>query len=155
MEVMHRQECNINVYDLKYPCYVSPVPLDAQRIVHIPGEFEFNHLDNVAGWVIEAYKTKDMIYVFDAIPRSLWHKGICRIPFEKRLKYVRTLVTSQIAAFDKVIDLSTVLIDNPIELIDYLDNLLTAGIKVARIMDVDGFYVFGQCTNGEYMELEL
>lgn len=155
MDPMQKQQGQVNIYDIKYPCYVAPVPPEGNRILHVPGEFEYGQLDNVAGWVIEAYKTKDMLYIFDAVPRSLWFKRICRIPYEKRLKYVRILVTSQIAAFDKVMDLSSVLIDNPAELTDYLDNLLTAGIKVARIMDVDGFYVFGECTNGEYMELDL
>lgn len=152
---MTRQQGTVNIYDIKYPCYVSPIPLNSTRIVHIPGEFEYKHLDETMEWVIEAYHDKEVLHVFDAMPRTLWYKGVCKIPFEKRLKYVRILVTDQIAAFDKVLDLSTVLVDNPIELRDYCENLKELGYKTIRIMDTDGYYVFGECLNNEYMEMNL
>lgn len=155
MNVMQPQQGTVNIYDLKYPCYVAAIPNDSTRIVHVPGEFEFQHLDEIFDWVIEAYRTKDCLYIFDAMPRKLWQKGVCNIPYEKRLKYVRTLVTGVISSFDKVMDLWTVLIDNPVEFKDYCDNLRDGSYKRIRIMDSDGFYVFGECENNEYMEMDL
>jgi len=155
MEAMQKQDLPVNIYDLKYPCLVSPIPPDSTRILHIPGEFEYSGLDTVISFVLECYKTKNKIYVYDAIPINLWRKKVCRIPYEKRIKYVRTVVTSQIADFTKVCDLPAELIDNPIELSDYCDNMLTQGITTARIMDVDGYYVFGKCNKAEYLEMEL
>lgn len=155
MEIMQHQEASVNIYDLTFPCYVSPVPQNSARILHIPGQFEYKYLDNVYSFVVEGYKTVDRILLFDAIPYTLWQKKVCRIPYEKRLKFVRELVYAQIAKPDNVLDLDSVLIDNPAELTDYCDNMLTQGFTKVRIMDVNGNYVFGQSNNGEYLELEL
>jgi len=142
------------VWDINYPIYVSPV-LEAQDIIHIPGQFEYKYLDEIYSYVVEAYKTKDKIYIYDAIPINLWNKRVCKIPYEKRLKTVRELVFSQVAKVDKVLDLDVVLIDNPAELFEYCDNLLTQDYKKIRIMDVNGDYVFGDANNGECLELLL
>lgn len=152
---MQKQPTEPNIYDITYPCYVSAIPPDAERIINIPGQFEYMGLDGVKSYVIEAYKTSDKLFVFDVVPYHLWVKKICKIPYEKRLRFLRALCTAQIARFDKVIDLDSTLVDNPHELSSYCEALLTAGFKAVRIMDVDGNYVFGECTNGEYMELEL
>lgn len=155
MTPMTAKDMEINIYDINYPCYISGVPLESQRIIHIPGEFEYQHLDGVKSFVIEAYKTKTRLYLFDVVPLHLWKKGICRISFEKRLKALHQLTTAQISNFDKVIDLAAVLVDNPFELEDYCESLLTKGVERVRIMDVNGNYVFGESVNGEYMELKL
>lgn len=154
METMKAQKCSVNIYDINYPCYISPIP-QGERIVHIPGQFEFKYLDNIYSYVIEAYKTADKLLIFDTVPLHLWNKKVCHIRYEKRLKYVRELVYGQVANPEKVMDLESVLIDNPAELIDYCDNLLTQGYTKARIMDVNGYYIFGQAQNGEYLELGL
>jgi hypothetical protein len=155
MKPMTCKASEINIYDINYPCYLSDIPPDGQRIAHIPGEFEYRYLEGVKSYVIEAYKTKDKLYVFDVVPLHLWKKSICRIPYEKRLKALHRIVTEQIADFAKVVDLAAVLVENPFELSDYCDGLLTKGTERVRIMDVNGNYVFGECTNGEYMELKL
>lgn len=154
METMKHQVCSVNIYDINYPCYVSPIP-KGERIVHVPGQYEFKYLDNIYSFVVEAYKTDEKLLLFDAVPLYLWQKKICQLRYEKRLKYVRELVYGQVANVEKVMDLESVLIDNPVELTDYCDNLLTQGYAKARIMDVNGHYVFGQAQNGEYLELEL
>lgn len=155
MELMKPQPIEPNIYDITYPCYIAPIPLNSSRIVNIPGEFEFKHLDTVRSYVVEAYKTPDRMYVFDCIPFHLWRKKVCKIPYEKRLKFLRELCTAQIAKFDKVIDLDSTLVSNPYELKDYCEALLTAGFQTVRIMDVNGNYIFGECQNCEYMELKL
>lgn len=152
---MTAKDMEINIYDINYPCYVSGIPKDAQRIAHIPGEFEYKYLDGIISYVLEGYKTKDRIYLFDVVPLHLWKKGVCRISFELRLKALHKICTAQIADFSKVIDLPALLIDNPFELTDYCEGLLTNGIERVRIMDVNGNYVFGESVNGEFMELKL
>lgn len=155
MKVMTAQNLDVNIYDITYPCYVAGIPPGAKRIIHAPGQFEYTFLDNVRSFVVEAYKTPERLYVFDVVPYHLWVKQICQIPFEKRLKFLRTMCTSQISNFDKVMDLPAVLIDTPFKLHEYCDELLTKGYETVRIMDVNGFYVFGECQNGEYMELKI
>ena len=152
---MKPQPVQVNIYDISYPCYVAAIPNGAQRIINIPGQSEYKYLEGVKSYVIEAYKTPSRIYVFDVVPFNLWTKKVCKIPYEKRLKFLRQLCTSQITNFDKVMDLDSTLVDNPYELSDYCEALLTAGFETVRIMDVNGNYVFGECTNGEYMELKL
>lgn len=143
-----------SLYDLNYPIYVSPIPIGV-KILHIPGQFEYKHLDNVYSYVAEAYKTDDRIYIFDVIPLNLWQKKVCKINYETRLKYVRKVVYDQIGKPEEVLDLETVLIDNPAELTDYFDNLLSQAYKSVMIHDVNGHYVFGRATNGELLEMEL
>lgn len=154
MQIMKHQEASVNIWDITYPVYVSPIP-KGLRILHIPGQFEYKYLDNAYSFIVEAYKNEDKIFIFDAIPYTLWQKQICNISYEKRLKYVREIVYDRIAQPDFVVDLEAVLVDNPAELTDYCDNLLTQGYSKARIMDVRGNYVFGQSINGEYLELKL
>lgn len=145
----------INLYDLNYPVYVSPIPLDSNKITHIPGLYEYKHLDNVYLHVVEGYKTKDKIYLFDCVPYNLWNKKICNLTYEKRLKTLRTIVYEEVCLPDFVIHLDCVLIDNPVELIDYCENLLTQAYKKVRIMDGNAFYSFAQNDKGESLELEL
>jgi hypothetical protein len=155
MQVMTKQNAQVNIYDLTYPVYVAAVPKDCDSILHIPGQFEFKEFEGVYSYVIEAYKTKTKLYVYDVIPYHLWIKGVCNITYEKRLSFLRKLCTAQINNFDKVQDLPSVLIDNPFEFSEYCDNLLTSGYDYVRIMDVNGFYVFGECKNGELLEMKL
>lgn len=155
MKPMTCSNKNVNIFDINYPCYVSEIPNNSQRILYIPGEFEYKYLDEVRNYVLEGYKTENQIYLFDTILHSLWKKGVCNISYEKRLKTLHTLCTSQIANFSKVTDLPTLLIENPYEFNDYRESLLTNGIKKVRIMDVNGNYVFGESQNGEYLEADL
>lgn len=155
MEPMKPQPIQPNIYDITYPCYVAPIPKNAKRIINIPGESEFQYLEGIKSYVVEAYKTDSRMFIFDVVPFHLWHKKVCKVPYEKRLKFLRQLCTAQISRFDKVIDLDSTLVDNPFELRDYCDALLTVGFETVRIMDVNGNYVFGECQNGEYMELKL
>lgn len=155
MQPMQKQPVEVNIFDLSYPIYIAPIPKGATRIINIPGQYEYQHLEEIRSYVIEAYKTEDKIFIFDVIPYHLWRKEICRISYEKRLRFLRQLVTAQITKFDKVIDLDSVLIDNPHELSDYCDALLTGGYEAVRLMDVNGNYVFGECKNCEYLEMEL
>jgi len=152
---MTSKEVDINIYDITYPCYVAGIPVDSQRIIHIPGSFEYKYLEGIASYVVEGYKTKDKIYLFDVIPYNLWVQKVCKLSYEKRLKAVRQICTAQIADFSKVIDLDTVKIDNPHELTEYCENLLTLGHVRARILAADGHYVFGESNNGELLELKL
>lgn len=151
---MQKQPDVTDIYNINYPCYVSPVP-EGTRIIHIPGVMEYQHLDNTYGYVIEGYQTPEKLYLFDCIPLVLWYKQKCLIAYEDRLKDIRILVNSYIANPKKVIDLNALLIDNQIEMADYLDNLLTQGYKKARIMDANGNYVFGEAKNNEYVEIDL
>jgi aryl carrier-like protein len=155
MNLMTAPNIKVNIYDINYPCYVAAIPLDSVRVMNIPGEYEYKHLDSIFAYVVEAYKTKDKLYLADSMLTALWHKGICQVPFEKRIKIVRELVYSVVAKPDQVLDLDYVLIDNPAELNDYIENLLTYGYKTIRIMDVNGYYVFGESREGEYYELSI
>ena len=143
------------IYDLSYPLYIAGIPPNSIQILHIPGEFEYEFLEETISYTIEAYKTESKLYLFDVIPLHLWKKKICNIPYEKRLKSLRTLCTSQIANFKRVIDLPILLVDNPHELSDYCEGLRSKGYSKARLMDVNTFYVFGECAKGEIMELQL
>lgn len=154
MQSMTPQEASVNIWDFNYPCYVSPIP-KGDKFTHVPGLFEFKHLDGIHSFVIEGYKTPDKLWICDVIPFYLWKKNVCNITFEKRLKIVRAIVFESVAKPEHVMDLDAVLIDNPAELTDYCDNLLTQGYERVRIMDVNGNYVFGQSNNGEYLELAL
>ena len=155
MSFMTAPNIKVNIYDINYPCYVAAVPLDSVRVINIPGVYEYKHLDSIFAYVVEAYKTKDKLYLADSMLTPLWHKQICQIPFEKRIKTVRELTYEVVAKTDHVLDLDYVLIDNPAELNDYIDNLLTYGHTKIRIMDVNGYYVFGESQEGEYYELSI
>lgn len=155
MQVMTKQTKELNVYDLSYPCYVAGIPEDSQQIAHIPGHFEYQSLDQTYGYVLEGYKTKDTIFLFDCIPLNLWHKKVCLMEYYKRLRHLRRIIVGEIADFKKVIDLPMVECQTPIDAIDYLDNLLTSGFKKARIMSANGYYIFGEAVDGEFVEIEL
>src|ERR1043165_344947 len=101
MQAMTCKDIPINIYDINYPCYISAIPKDAQRILNVPGQFEYKYLEGVKSYVLEGYKTKDKIFLFDVIPFNLWRKQVCKISYEKRLKALHTICTSQIANFDK------------------------------------------------------
>lgn len=144
-----------DIYSLNYPCYVAGIPEDGVRIVHIPGLFEYSKLESPHGYVLEAYRTKDKMYVFDCMSLNLWYKNKCMISFEKRLKKLRSILNDYICDPKNVIDLPLVLLDNPAEMSDYLDNLLTMGYKKVRIMYAYGEYVFGECKNQELIEMSI
>lgn len=152
---MTKQTKELNVYELTYPCYIAGIPEDSQRIIHIPGQFEYGQLETTYGYVIEGYKTKDCIFLFDCMNLALWHKQKCFREYYKRLRDLRRIIVGEIADFKKVIDLPMVECQTPIEAIDYLDNLLTSGFKTARIMSANGYYIFGDALDGEYVEVEL
>ncbi len=154
--VMLKQANIKDLFKVNYPCYVAPIPENSTRILHIPGELEYKEFDKSYGFVLEGYKVaQGRFYVFDCIPLELWHKKKCNITYEKRLKYLRMITNEIIANYREVIDLNTQLLDNSPELYDYLDNLLTMGYKKVRIMYAYSNYVFGECSNGEYMEVEI
>lgn len=155
MPVMTKQTTEPSVYDLSYPCYIAGIPEGAERIIHIPGLYEFKYLDEAYGYVVEAYKTKEQLLIFDCMTLDLWNKQKCFIEYQKRVRKVRELVGSQIANFKKVMDLPMVECETPIDAIDYLDNLLTSGYKKARIMYGYGHYIFGDSVDGEYVEIDL
>lgn len=146
---------SVNLYDLNYPLYVSPIPLNSQKIVHIPGKYEYKHLEEIYTYVVEGYKTQEKIYLYDCVPCSYWFKKIYNVDYDKRLKNLRTLIYKDVNLPDVVTQLDCVLIDNPIELIDYCDNLLTQNYKKVKIMDGNAFYLFEHNGKGESLELEL
>ncbi len=155
MKPMQKQNKDLSVYDFTYPCYIAGIPEDSQRIIHIPGQFEYTGLDYTFGYVMEGYKTKDKIYVFDCMKLDYWEKSRCDKEYYKRLINLRKVITGEIADFKKVIDLPMVLCDTPIDAVDYLDNLLDSGYKSARVMSADGYYIFGDAVDGEFIEVSL
>lgn len=155
MSLMLSPKIKVNIYDINYPCYVAAIPLNSSRIIHIPGVYEYKYLDNIFAYVVEAYKTEDKLYLADTMLSVLWHKQICQIPFEKRVRAVRELVYDVVANTEHVLDLDYVLIDNPAEYNDYVENLLELGYKTIRIMDVNSYYIFGEALDGEYYEINI
>jgi hypothetical protein len=152
---MTGQKIEANLYDLNYPLYVVPVKSQAVDVLHIPGVFEYKELEPSFLHTLHAYKEEGVYYVYDAIPINLWHKQVCHISYEERRKKVIEAVYSYISQPKAVQEASSVLIDNPAELIDYCDNLLTQGFKSAKLYDKSGHYVFGQVHNGECLEITL
>ena len=144
-----------DIYDINYPCYISGIPKDSVKITHIPGQFEYQHLDKVKAYVIEAYKTKNKLFLYDCIPCLLWEKKICLIPYEKRIKTLHRIVTEQLSNFDKVIDLYADLVENPYDFQEVYKELKQKNIEKIRIMDVNGNYIFGQTVENELMEMSL
>lgn len=155
---MIRMEANtkkqFSVYDVSYPCYIAGIP-EGERIIHIPGRYEYKDLEETYGYVIEGYKTKDKIYLFDCLDVDLWYKSRCDIRYEKRIRMTRAIISESISKRKVVQDLPMVLCDTPIDAIDYLDNLMGQGFEKARIMYSKAYYVFGECQNDEYVEIEL
>ncbi len=155
MPVMTKQSKELNVYELSYPCYIAGIPVDSQRILHVPGLYEFKYLDQSYGYVLEGYKTDKKIFLFDCMPLDLWNKQKCLMEYYKRLRATRRIIVGEIADFEHVLDLPMVECQTPIDTIDFLDNLLTSGFKTARIMSTNGHYVFGDSIDGEFVEVEL
>lgn len=152
---METQLKETTIYDISYPCFVMGIPEDSNRIIHIPGQFEFKDLDKTFGYVLEGYKTKDKLYLFDGMSLNLWNKKVCMIEYYKRLRHVRKILIGEIADFTRVIDLPMVECETPIDAIDFLDNLMDLGYKRAKIMSSNGYYIFGNALDGECVEIEL
>lgn len=152
---MTNHNTSVNIFDITYPCYVSPIPIDSKRILYIPNESNYSDLSSVRYKVLEGYKTSDKIYLFDCIKLDNWELKSYPVPYYIRLKDTRNIVNSQIVNYRKVLDLETDLIKNPNEFQNYINELLAEGIKSVRIMNVDSEYVFGECQYNEYMELEI
>lgn len=152
---MLKDPIKLSIYDLSYPCYVAAVPLESERIIHVPGLYEYKNLDNTFGFVIEGYRTKDITYLFDCMKLELWNKKKCLIFYENRLKTLRGMINDEIGRNPQLTDLPMVLVDDPMECKDYCENLLQFGITSVRIMSPTGYYVFGQAKNEEYLEMNL
>ena len=144
---------DLTIYDLSYPCYVAGIPA-GDRIIHIPGQFEYKYLADLLSFVIEAYKVGDKYYVFDTMTLDLWNKQKCQLSYAKRLRVVRSILNDEYANKKHLLDLPMTLIDNVLDLKDYCDNLLTQGYNKIRVMYEHGEYVFGTA-NEEYIEVDL
>jgi hypothetical protein len=155
MTIMTKQSGLVNIFDITYPCYVSSIPVDSKRVIYIPEQSKYQFLDIIDDWVIEGYRTNEKIYLCDCLPIQDWNRKKSNIPFSQRIRYVRNLVNSVIGNYSKVSDLPTQLIDNPLEMTNYIKEALTTEIKTIRILDRDKNYVFGECENNEYLELEI
>jgi len=155
MEIMTKGPSLDSIYNFDYPCYIAGIPAKSDRIIHIPGKFEYKDFDNTFGYVIEGYKVDDLIYLFDCMQLQLWYKKKCNIFYQKRLSIVRSLVNDEIGLRPFITDLPMVLVDNPGDAKEYMENLLQSGFTSVRVMSPTGYYVFGEVKNKEYLEIDI
>jgi len=121
---------------------VKGVILDGE--LYIPGQ-EFQHLTSTVNKEDgEIVGLKYIIY--DAIFEQDWELKQTKVPYSDRLRLVRTLVTSQIADFNKVLDIPTDLIDNFKEAKVLYKYYLEQGNEGIIIRKPQGSYKWGRST---------
>jgi hypothetical protein len=155
MKEMLKSRDELTIYDLSYPCYAAEIPLESQRILHIPGKAEFKGLDNCIGFVLEGYKYGEHIELFDAIPLEYWYKEVYNLSYGTRIAMVRELVNDELADSKFVSDWPCALFISVIELKKFAEDIKLQGFTHLRVMTSTGNYVFGEAVNHEYVEIEL
>ena len=133
---------NPKIEQLKYPCYVQPLP-DLEHLEDVLlGHKAFYYYD----------KKHNKRYYYDCMPMTDYIAKKCKLTFEERLIKLR-MILSELANYIEEIDLPTTKVTNPVELLDIYKDSLTNGFKGIRILNMDGYYIFGESTEGELWEL--
>ena len=144
-----------NLTQLNYPCYVSPLP-SIPKVVYIPdvNEFEdFSILSQLRNWVIEGYIIDNKFMAIDCMDVDHWIDSSCKRTCEERLKDLRFLV-SHMGEYDKFSVLPVDIVHDASEIKALYASYLTDGYEGAIIKNVEATYHFGECENGEIVELK-
>lgn len=94
--------------------------------------------------------------IYDCIPLEDWQAQDCDIKYEDRLTTLRSLITTQIADFPRIVDIANDIAETPYEAKEFYKSYLNKGLEGAMIKDPSGTYKWKRVTlnSGEMLKMK-
>jgi DNA ligase-1 len=131
----------------------SEYVLDGELYAHGTG---FNNLQSTLNDETAPIPVTLKYVVYDCVPSKDWEKQTCTIPYEIRLKTLRSLLNDTIADYTKVIDIANDLVDDSKQAIEIYKKYLKNGYEGCMLKATQGFYQWKRVTvkSGEMLKLK-
>jgi DNA ligase 1 len=116
----------------------------------------FNELQTILNSYEKPLPNSLKFVVFDCMTLKDWDTQTCKKPYSERLNLLRSVLNGEVADYQKVIDMSTDVVNSPAEAVELYKEHLKSGCEGSMLKDINGLYKWKRVSlrSGEMVKLK-